>query len=241
MTNKKGITLITLVVTIVILTILASVATYSGISVIQTSKLTAFTTELKIMQTQVNELYEKEKNAQIGNEITGNIQIEANKIFAELAKDSKTGIISIDGYRYWSKDIIKQLGIDGVDQDFFVNLAKRSVVSYQGIEYEGKRYYTLSQLPNGLYNVEHQKPIADKPTFDVEVEKIGLNKWRVTITNINYTGYISKWEVQHQIQNRENWNTTEEMSFVLNQAGTYKIKIANNEIESEEKEFILSE
>ncbi len=48
-----------LVITIVILIILASIATYSGIEVIKSSKLTKFTTEMRIMQTQVNELYQK--------------------------------------------------------------------------------------------------------------------------------------------------------------------------------------
>lgn len=60
--NRKGITLITLVITIVVILILASIATYSGIEVIKFSKLTAFTTEMKIMQTQVNELYQRYKD-----------------------------------------------------------------------------------------------------------------------------------------------------------------------------------
>ena len=38
MKNKRGITLITLVITITILVILASIATYSGISVVNSSK-----------------------------------------------------------------------------------------------------------------------------------------------------------------------------------------------------------
>lgn len=57
--KENGITLMSLVITIVILLILASIATYSGIEVIKSSKLTKFTTEMKIMQTQVNELYQK--------------------------------------------------------------------------------------------------------------------------------------------------------------------------------------
>lgn len=59
MKNNKGITLIALIITIIILLILASVATYNGMEVIQSSKLTAFTAELKIMQTQVNTIYEE--------------------------------------------------------------------------------------------------------------------------------------------------------------------------------------
>ncbi|MCI8412163.1 MAG: hypothetical protein HFJ40_07060 [Clostridia bacterium] len=58
--NNKGITLITLVVTVIVIGILASVATYSGIEVINSSKLTRFTTEMKLIQTKVNEIYEDE-------------------------------------------------------------------------------------------------------------------------------------------------------------------------------------
>ena len=57
MKKQEGITLISLVITIIVLSILASVATYSGVSVIKSSKMTAFTTELKIMQTKINTIY----------------------------------------------------------------------------------------------------------------------------------------------------------------------------------------
>lgn len=67
MKNNKGITLVALIITIIILLILASVATYSGIGVIKSAKLTAFTTELKIMQTQVNEIYEENREEQYRN------------------------------------------------------------------------------------------------------------------------------------------------------------------------------
>ena len=64
--KENGITLMSLVITIVILLILASIATYSGIEVIKSSKLTKFTTEMRIMQTQVNELYQKMKDEYFG-------------------------------------------------------------------------------------------------------------------------------------------------------------------------------
>ena len=54
--DNKGVTLISLVVTIVVLIILTSIATYSGVNVIRQSKLDKFTAEMKIMQTEVNNL-----------------------------------------------------------------------------------------------------------------------------------------------------------------------------------------
>ena len=58
--NNKGITLITLVITIIVIVILASVATYSGVQVIESSKLTRFTAEMKLIQAKINEIYEDE-------------------------------------------------------------------------------------------------------------------------------------------------------------------------------------
>lgn len=235
MQNKKGITLISLVITIIVLLILASVATYSGLNVVNSSKLTAFTTELKIMQTQVNAIYEEDSGKQIGEEITGDIQIQANKIFTE----SESGIVSQEGYRYWSQDLIKELGIEGVEQDFFVNLGKRSIVSYQGLKYEGKTYYTLNQVPNGLYNVEYENPNQGKPTFEINTESIGENKWKITISNIQYDGYINKWQVKYQLEGESYWHTIEDLSFIVNKSGNYKIKIVNGEIASDEQKKYL--
>ena len=47
--KQRGVTLLALVIAIVIILILSSIATYSGIGVINSTKLTKFTTELKIM------------------------------------------------------------------------------------------------------------------------------------------------------------------------------------------------
>ena len=250
MKNRKGITLISLVITIIVLLILASIATYSGINVIRSSKFTAFTTELKIMQTQVNSIYQKYKDndtinidgtsyigsdiLEIGEELNeeSTTKEQANKVF----KQEESGIVSQDGYRYWSSDLIKELGIEGVEKDFFVNIEKRSIVSYEGFEYEGITYYTLEQIPDGLYNVEYEDPNTSKqkPTFDVKIEKIGTDKWKITVSNIKYEGYINKWQVKYKLVEEDNWNSSEDLSFVVNKKGNYEIKIQNGIIESEE-------
>lgn len=236
MKNTKGITLISLVITIAVLAILASIATYSGMNIVRSSKLTAFSTELKIMQTQVNAIYEDKDKTDIGVDIEGDIKTQADKVFTT----SESGITSQEGYKYWDQELIKGLGIEGIEQDFFVNLEKRSVVSYQGFEYNGKTYYTLQQIPSSLYNVEYGDPNDDdeKPTFEVNVERIGNQKWRITIPkeSISYkSGYIDKWQVQYQLEGRDYWNTSEDLSFVVKEKGNYQIKIQNGAIVSEEK------
>ena len=63
--NSKGVTLIALVITVIVLLIIASIATYSGMQIIESSKLNTFTAEMKIMQTQVNSLYDKWQRGEV--------------------------------------------------------------------------------------------------------------------------------------------------------------------------------
>ena len=228
--NEKGITLISLAITIVVLLLLTSIATYSGIGVIKSSNLTTFTTEMKIMQTQVNKLYENNKDSMgtIGKDININsdVKTQADEIFTEKA----SGITDQTGYRYFDQETIKNLKIEGVESEFFVNIEKRSVVSYMGLEYEEKTYYTLEQLPNGLYNVEYENKNIGQPTFDTNIEKLSEGNWKITISNIQYSGYINKWEIQYQKEGETYWNTSEELSFIVTQIGNYTVQIKNGNV-----------
>lgn len=236
--NTKGITLVTLVITIVVLLILASIATYSGIEVIKSSRLTTFTTEMKIMQTQVNELYQRYKD---GDSIVLDFGKDLNIVSEQANKvlnASGTAEAEQNEYRYFDQETIKNLKIEGVEGEFFINIKTRSVVSYEGFKYDDRIYYTLEQLPNGLYNVEYTDANEgiDSPTFDTSVEKISEGKWRVTVSNIQYEGYIDKWQVNYKLNESNNWNTSEDLSFVVNQEGNYIIKIVNGNVKSDEKE-----
>ena len=180
MKNKKGVTLISLVVTIVVLSILISVATISGVSVLQSSKLTAFTTKMKIMQSKVNELYEKSSNNEtitVGStSYTGDgIKKVGKKIeneeYIKILTD-ELGYTSVNNYKYWDNDTINDLGIEGLDKNdnFLVDISSRSVVSCTGFKYKGNTFYTLEQLPDSLYNVGYSKSDDGNPTFNYKVD-----------------------------------------------------------------------
>ena len=245
--DDKGITLISLVTTIVILLILASIATYSGIGVIKQTQFTKFSTQLKMMQTQVNELYDKYSNNQTidvaGKKYTGTEIANIGKEISTLSQKTKvfnasaSGITDSTGYKYYDKDTIKALNIEGLDEEeYFVNVSKRSVISYDGMEYEGKTYYTINQLPDGLYNVDYQANTG-KPIFDVNYEKTENNKYKITISNINYDGNIDKWQVKYQKEGQDYWGTSEDYSIIVAEEGKYKIYIENGNIKSDEKEI----
>ena len=237
MKNNKGITLITLVVTVIILLILASVGTYSGIRAIKLGELNRFTAELKIMQTEVNSMYEKFKNNEtineqeilsIGEEISSNSDIEqqANVVFTQNA----SGITSSVGYKYYSLETINNLGIGGISQDFFVNIEKRSVVSFQGLEYQGKTYYTLSQLPDGLYNVEYndENTRINPEMENISVENISDSSWKLTVNNIEFGGYVQKGKIQYQRLGDDYWSESNDKSFIVTEQGVYLIKVIDN-------------
>ena len=243
--DDKGITLISLVTTIVILLILTSIATYSGVNIVKQSKFTKFTTQLKMMQTQVNELYEKySENQSIevnGKKYTGTEIANIGKEISTLSQKNKvfntstSGITDSTGYKYYDKETIKALNIDGLEEEeYFVNVAKRSVISYDGFEYNGKTYYTLEQLPDGLYNVEYSENTG-KPTFDVNYECIEGGKYKITISNISYNGNIDKWQIKYQKEGQDYWSISEDYNFVVNENGKYKIYIQNNNVISEEQ------
>lgn len=237
--NVKGITLVSLILTIIILLILASIATYSGIDVIKSSKFTKFTTEMKIMQTQVNALYEKYKN---GDTEILNLGKDLNEQADIVFTSDTSGITDQTGYKYFDRATIEVLNIEGVEEEFFINVETRSVVSYEGFEYEGVTYYTLEQLPNGLYNVEYNENTnTGSPTFNTDVEKIGDNKWRITVSNIQYSGYIDKWEVKYRLSSQENCNTSKDLSFVVTEQGKYIIELVNGNIKSEDKKVIIGQ
>ena len=261
--NNAGITLVSLVITIIVLIILASISVYSGISTVRSAKLTKFTTELKIMQQKVNELYDSYMNNKTVNvngiEYVGKGQAateteEAKQGVQEIGKvpesifntnrldeifsEEASGITDKTGYRYYDIETIQALGLEDMEYEFFVNVETRSVVSIEGFNDYGKMYYTLDQVPNGVYNVEYD-PTAGVPTFDVSYEQIGDNQWKITISNIQYDGYISKWDVKYQKDGQSYWSTSEDLTFEVNEPGLYKIYIEKGEVKSAEKSKAL--
>ena len=227
--NQNGVTLIALTITVIVLLILASVAVYSGMDIIESSKVTTFTAEMKIMQTQVNSLYDQWKSGDINKDEKGKsldynteVQEQVNKVLV-----TELDITDTTGYRYFDKETLENLNIEGITQEFFVNIEKREVVSYKGLRYKGDMYYTLTQLPDGLYNVEYNPSTSNKITFDVKYEKIADNKWEITVYNIQYDGNINKWYVKYQLEGEDNWQTSENLSFMVDKQGVYTIKLYN--------------
>lgn len=178
--KENGITLISLVVTIVITMLISAVAINTGISTRKRAVYFEAVAELKIMQSEINSLYEeyKDGNNEIlnyGSEVTESLVDSENKKVSKL-EETALNSLGIDeenrsGYRYFSSEYINNtLKIAGVERDFFIDLEKRSVVLTNGVKYGDKVYYALSQVKDGGYNVDYiQEEIAEE-----QIEEEGL-------------------------------------------------------------------
>ena len=261
--ENSGITLISLVITIIVLLILATIGISSGISAINSSRLTKFTTQMKLMQLEVNELYEKyssgktvemqdgtkytgEDIATIGKDLSQANQEQINSIF-KSEEQNGSGITDKTGYRFFDKTTIDALEIEEMDQEFLINVQTRTVISYEGLKYDNKMYYTLEQLPDSLYNVEYDNPNTGKPTFDVSYEQLENGKWRIIVSNIRYEdgqeGFVAKWEVKYQLSDTEEpdkWYTSDDLEFIVDAADEYRIVVFQQGVESEIKTIKIS-
>lgn len=67
----------------------------------------------------------------------------------------ESGVTDKEGYKYYDAETLQALGLENMEYTFFVNVEKRSIISTVGLEYDGNIYYTLDQVPDGVYNVEY--------------------------------------------------------------------------------------
>lgn len=221
--TNRGITLIALVITIIVLLIISTIGITVGTDTYQSAAFTAFTTEMKMMQTEVNSFYQKYQNGdnsvlQLGVELTNSEK--ENKAF------TGANITEKNGYRYFNRATMENLRIEGIKQEFLVNIEKRSIISYEGFTYQNRTYYTMEQLPDNLYNVEYTNPNTGEIIVqDVKVAAVGENSWKISLEGLQYPGYVDKGIISYQKEGDKQWKQTTESSFIVNELGNYWIKI----------------
>lgn len=187
--NDKGITLIALVITIIITIIIAAIAVTSGLDTERKARYFESVAELKTMQTEVNLMYQKYKDGdsdylEKGSAISASLKTADNENVQELStaafNDLKVANENRTKYRYFSSSYLKnEMKIEGIKDDFLVDVQDRDVILLQGVDYKGTIYYSLSQVENSTYNVEYTgdgiEPISNEPNSDVvniEVPKV---------------------------------------------------------------------
>ena len=235
-TNENGITLVALVITVIIMLILASVGINTGKGTIEYAKFNKIKSELTLLQTKVNELNEK-GNTDIGQKISNtqkeilNNEIVSGIIYKDKTEEEKKAIES--GFRFISPNEIKsQLGLDGFDRSYLINVEYRYVVSCEGLTYKGITYYMIDQIDDGMYNVEYhnknKNPDKSEQAFEVTTKAEG-DECKIVVTITNYGGYVNNWQVKYKLNTEEEWHISNKLEFVVEKSGTYNIKVVHGD------------
>lgn len=174
MQNNKGITLIALVVTIIVLMILTSITTFYGKETINDSKYYNAISQMKIMQSNVNEKYEEYRYIENDSE-KEDFKSDYGKDFSSSDNRLTTAISAMNdsinnnsnliriklnqknNYKYFSVEYItEELDIEGITYDFAIDLDTRNVILLDGIERDGITFYSLCQIEDEQYNVDYE-------------------------------------------------------------------------------------
>lgn len=230
-TNERGVTLVVLVTTIIILLILSTIGVTSGKSAIEYSNFNKLKSQLTILQTKVNELNQQNKT-DIGQEIGDeqkailNNEVVSNIIYKDKTEEKNT---IEEGFRLLNGNQIKeQLGLDGYKGNYLINVEYRYVVLCDGFQYNGTTYYMIDQMEDGLYNVEYHNKNDNKGTFEVNAIAEG-DKYKIVVSNIQYDGYVSNWQVRYKLSDVNYWNTSDKLEFYVDKPGEYDIKVVHGD------------
>lgn len=260
MKNEKGITLTSLVITIVLLILIATISISSGVVTIKNAKFNKAKNEMELVQANVNNWNkeynilktdkEKEKYLEdIGDE-TSDAYICNQNVLDKTVK--AMDIDNIEDYRFLSDTYLKnKLGLED-SYEFLVDIIDKKVILFNGIEYEGKTYYTPDdfdiatvrsvnpvtsvdfKLATGeeaeiiIYDLkftDKDKEEADITNFDVQYKnKSDQNSEWVNVTN-DLTKYIDEMD------------KTVKYKFLVpqGQSGEYNVKISAPENEAEKE------
>ena len=234
--EEKGITLIALIITIIVLIILASITTYSGISSIKSSKFLEFRSELEMMQTQVDYLNEEytrlENNGEDGEAYIQSKGKDLTYSAEEQESFDGAGVTDKTNYRYYDKASVDDLGLTGLQYEFLVSVKDRKVIAIGGLEYEGTKYYTLDQIRESpeVGNLERGNVTVD----NIDYEHIEDAKYKITVTNIQCSKYVTKYTIQYRsVDSADTYSTLgklitdKDFSFEVDIEGTYEILITD--------------
>lgn len=221
MNQNKGITLISLVITIIVLLIITGVTTYSGIESIESTKKVAKITELEMVQSKVNSIYEERKSSQSKIEYYDAIGKSLSNVSSEKITQI-FGTSSSDGFKYFDKEELKKIELEDISQEILINYDTREVISLSGITVNNIKYYKLTDIPNySSYNVEYQGQSNQKPTFEADVSK-QANSWKITLKNIQSE---TNGTLSYKLHSTTNWTLKgNDTSFEVYKPGLYDIK-----------------
>lgn len=229
--DNKGITLVALIMTIIIMLILTSVTVYTGLDTYKFSKVNAFVTEMQLIQSKVDEKTVDDL-LQLGTEVSSTSTTPINSAFSNNEISSN----DVSAYRYFTKEmLLNEFDIEDVSNDVMINFKTREVVSVNGVEYNGNKYYTQYKLPGGQTVINNDGSISRGLEFSVNTSIDGLN-CSLTINNVSINNGILKFaEIDLEGNIISNWQTITDYtekentySANISKSGIYLIKLQDN-------------
>ncbi len=243
--NEKGITLITLVSSVVVLLIIGGITIVTGSKSIKSAQFMKFQSELTMVQSKINEVslqYQREGKTLECEVTDARLSLEMEQKQAALAeaeevkqvlaqKAAAKGVTVEDlekGLHLCTKDYLREeLGLEGLERNYLINLEETIVVSLEKFEYEGTNYYMLEQIPSSLYNVTYNNQIPSTGDFEVSTIEVA-GGFQVTITP-KHDKYVSKWQIKYKLKDEDTWKTEENLVFKVTKPGTYEIKVTHGD------------
>lgn len=229
--DNKGITLVALIMTVILMLILISVTTYTGINTYKESKVTAFVSQMQLIQSKVDNI----KNEKTIDELIllGDAVDSSNQISSINSAFSNSEITSndISSYRYFTKSKLLELfDIEDAYDDVMINFTTREVVSLNGVEHKGSKYYTQYKLPNGQTIINNDNSITRDLDFTVALSIDGINS-TITIKNIKITNGTLSYKEQNDNYWQNVTNYTEKdktYDILISKTGEYTFKLQDN-------------
>ena len=220
MKDRKGITLTSLVIVIIIMLILAGVGTYTGINTVRYVKRTQFNNELKIIHARVDEIVEKKLTQEELNEYGKAIEEQTDEIKQKI----QTALEGTEntGFRYFEKQDLEEIGVDGIDRQVIINFSTREVVDINGINVDGIYIYRMEKWNP----VEYQNQNTEAPTFNLSKKVYGLNA-TIEVTDIEYKNGITKGSIRYGevIDGEVTLWKTGSSSITIEKSGTYRVQV----------------
>lgn len=148
--SENGVTLTILIITVIVLSILASVTVTVSMSGLDETKKYNFVSELELVQQKMLVI---NKEIELGTTAYENIGISYDNLNETLKEDvrkilNQNGITDYSKYTYMSKSDLEKIGLKNMEQDVIISYGNSEVYSYNGIEIDGKMYYSIEELNN---------------------------------------------------------------------------------------------
>ena len=199
---KKGITAVSVSIMVVIMLILAGTVSMVSYNSIQSANKITFSLEISEIQEQVTRYY---KDSELGEyPISDNVYTVnlANVTTSALTQFDKENINSNNEITLYELDLISigitdtKYGTKKTDKDVFVVSTKTGIVYYlEGLKYNGKTYYTIT---NDLIDIDERnenKSDEEKELTPPEITTDGIitktlssGEKEIYVSNIKVTG-----------------------------------------------------